>query len=112
MADENNDNNNNNLQGNKTPDKMKEPDTAGAGKDPEDTTAAGNAYERTIEKQQETINTLLGRIDSLNAQITDYVRSIGTHVDEGADPNKTGSEQKVPEDYVYLKDLGKEIGKR
>lgn len=112
MADENNDNNNN-LQGNKTPDKMKEPDnTAGAGKDPEDTTAAGNAYERTIEKQQETINTLLGRIDSLNAQITDYVRSIGTHVDEGADPNKTGSEPKVPEDYVYLKDLGKEIGKR
>lgn len=106
---------NNNLPEGNTDDTMQVAGNTGAGEGtPEDTAAVGSAYEATIERQQETINTLLSRIDSLNAQISDYVRSTGSRADEGADPDDNGSATApvIPEDYVYLKDLGREIGKR
>lgn len=105
---------NNNLPEGNTDDNMQLTGSAAAGEGTPEDTAAGNAYEHTIERQQETINTLLGRIDSLNAQIADYVRSTGSRADEGADPDDNGSASApvIPEDYVYLKDLGREIGKR
>ena len=111
--DPNTEPNNNNLPEGNIDDNITVTGNAGAGENPEDT-AAGNAYEHTIEQQQETINTLLGRIDSLNAQIADYVRSTGSRADEGVNPDDNGSDTApvIPEDYVYLKDLGREIGKR
>lgn len=106
--------NNTNLQEGNTDDNMQATGNAGAGDTAPEDTAAGNAYEHTIERQQETINTLLGRIDSLNAQIADYVRSTGSKADEGVNPDDNGQTagSSIPEDYIYLKDLGKEIGKR
>lgn len=94
---------------------QKKTGSAGAGEGTPEDTPAGTAYEQTITKQQDTINTLLERIDSLNAQIADYVRSTGSKADEGANPDDNGqgaNANAIPEDYVYLKDLGKEIGKR
>lgn len=96
-------------------DTMQKTGTAGAGETAPEDTSAGTAYEQTIAKQQDTITTLLDRVDSLNAQIADYVRSTGSKADEGANPDDNGqgaSKNVIPEDYVYLKDLGKEIGKR
>ena len=112
--DSNTEQNNNNLPEGNTDDNISATGSAGAGEGTPEDTAAGNAYEHTIEQQQETINTLLGRIDSLNAQIADYVRSTGSRVEEGVNPDDNGSTTVpvIPEDYVYLKDLGKEIGKR
>ena len=112
--DPNTEQNNNNLPEGNTDDNIQVAGNAGAGEGTPEDTAAGNAYEHTIEQQQETINTLLGRIDSLNAQIADYVRSTGSRADEGVNPDDNGSATApaIPEDYVYLKDLGKEIGKR
>lgn len=93
----------------------------GAGVNPEDTRANVDyqaiidAQTKTIEKQQELVEQLLGRVDSLNAQISTYVRSVGAPAPEGGNPPDDGTKPPaggIPEDYVYLKDLGKEIGKR
>lgn len=83
----------------------------GAGDAPEDTLGK---YLETINKQQEYINTLIGQVDSLNKQIVSYVRSTGAEPSQGTEPpdNPAQVRDKLPEDYVYLKDLGKEIGKR
>lgn len=83
----------------------------GAGDAPEDTLGK---YLETINKQQEYINTLIGQVDSLNKQIVSYVRSTGAEPSQGTEPpdNSAQVRDKLPEDYVYLKDLGKEIGKR
>ena len=83
----------------------------GAGDAPEDTLGK---YLETINKQQEYINTLIGQVDSLNKQIVSYVRSTGAEPSKGTEPpdNHAQVRDKLPEDYVYLKDLGKEIGKR
>jgi hypothetical protein len=91
--------------------KLAETDAAaGAGVAPEDT-QGGNDYDKVIAKQQETINTLLGQIDNLNNQIVNYIRSNGSKVSDEENPDNP-AKQELPEDYTYLKDLGKEIGKR
>jgi len=93
----------------------------GAGVNPEDTRASVDyqaiidAQTQTIEKQQELVEQLLGKVDSMNAQIAAYVRSVGAPAPEGSVPPDDGTKPPaggIPEDYVYLKDLGKEIGKR
>lgn len=83
----------------------------GAGEAPEDTLGK---YLETINKQQEYINTLIGQVDSLNKQIVSYVRSTGAESSQGTEPpdNPAQVREKLPDDYVYLKELGKEIGKR
>ena len=93
----------------------------GAGKNPEDTRANVDyqaiidAQTQTIENQQKLVEQLLGKVDSMNAQIATYVRSVGAPAPEGGNPPDDGTKPPaggIPEDYVYLKDLGKEIGKR
>lgn len=94
----------------------------GAGdKAPEDTQGSGvdfsaiiEAQRKTIEQQQATISEALEQVSSLNKQIAEYVRSVGSPAPDGQAPDdgtKT-PDSRIPEDYTYLKDLGKEIGKR
>lgn len=114
-------NNNNNLPNGNT-DVTLEPTGAaqGAGEmTPEDTQgsidyqAVIDAQHETIEKQQALVEQLLGKVDSMNAQIANYVRSVGTPAPEGQTPDIVQEPvNAIPDDYVYLKDLGKEIGKR
>lgn len=93
-----------------TPDDSAKP-AAGA-ETPEDTTG----FEKVIERQNATIETLLKQVDSLNDQIARYVRNTSTPAsDEGSANPASIIEYESPTDeegYVYLKDLGREIGKR
>lgn len=90
------------------------------GKAPEDTqgdnvdfSSVIEAQNKTIKQQQETIASMLEQVNSLNAQMADYIRSVGSPAPEGATPDDAANPANaIPEDYVYLKDLGKEIGKR
>ena len=94
----------------------------GAGVNPEDTRAGMVDYQaiidaqtQTIEKQQELVAQLFDKVNNMNAQIATYVRSVGAPAPEGGNPPDDGTQPPtggIPEDYVYLKDLGKEIGKR
>lgn len=94
-------------------------DSAGHGS-PEDTQAEPmngvSAYERTIAAQNKTIEFLTRQVESLNEQMGAFVRSVGSQVPEDQRPENdayaNNAKREVPEDYVYLKDLGKEIGKR
>ena len=81
----------------------------GAGDSPEDTLGK---YQETIAAQQKQIGTLLEQVNSLNEQIVSYVRSTGAKAEEGKNPDDAGEKPAIGEGYVYLKDLGKEIGKR
>lgn len=77
---------------------------------PEDT--QGNEFGKVIDAQNKTIETLLGQIESLNGQISKLVRSNGTA--SSADPDEDMKPIPAPtkdEDYVYLKELGSQIGK-
>lgn len=79
---------------------------------------AGNAnpedtFRKVIEGQKSTIDVLMEQVESLNGQIARLVRTQGTTADDGANPDTLHDEpQPIPENYVYLKDLGSEIGKR
>ena len=74
---------------------------------PEDT------YRKVIEGQKSTIDLLMEQVESLNGQIARLVRTQGTPADDGENPDTLHDEpQPMPENYVYLKDLGSEIGKR
>ena len=79
---------------------------------PEDTAS----FEKVIEQQNNTIETLLKQVNSLNDQIARYVRNTSTPAnDDQANthtPSERGYDVSIKEDYVYLKDLGREIGKR
>ena len=92
-----------------TPDDSAKP-AAGA-ETPEDTTG----FEKVIERQNATIETLLKQVDSLNDQIARYVRNTSTPASDNGNtytPNDRDYDVSIKEDYVYLKDLGWEIGKR
>ena len=74
---------------------------------PEDT------FRKVIEGQKSTIDMLMEQVESLNGQIARLVRTQGTIADDGANPDTLHDDvQPMPENYVYLKDLGSEIGKR
>lgn len=105
---------NNNLQEGNTPDTIGETQgdalTPAGVEAPEDT---ASAYLKTIAEQQETINNLLGQVSSLNNQMASFARSMGSPVTQEDNPDKAAPVMAgLPDDYVYLKDLGKEIGKR
>lgn len=109
MADENKNPENEDLQPGAQEDKIKGADDVKAGTEqPEDT------FTRTIAKQNETINELLAQIDNLNNQITNYVRSTGAPASNNQSSNDGFEDFDITlkDDYVYLKDLGAEIGKR
>ena len=92
-----------------TPDDSAKP-AAGA-ETPEDT----SGFEKVIERQNATIETLLKQVDSLNDQIARYVRNTSTPASVDGDahiPDERNYDVSIKEDYVYLKDLGGEIGKR
>lgn len=108
------DEDNNSLQEGNTPDTIGETQgnaqPAAGVEAPEDT---ASAYLRTIAEQQETINNLLGQVSSLNSQMASFARSMGSPVTQEDNPDKAANiPAALPDDYVYLKDLGKEIGKR
>lgn len=100
---------NEDLQPGNEGDKIKGADNVKAGSEkPEDT------FTETIAKQNDTIAALLGQIDSLNAQITNYVRSTGAPASNNQSSNNGFEDFDITlkDDYVYLKDLGSQIGKR
>lgn len=80
-------------------------------KTPEDAAS----FEKVIEQQNNTIEALLKQVNSLNDQITRYVRNTSTPTSSegGADPASIPEPVKPTDEegYVYLKDLGREIGK-
>lgn len=87
--------------------RIEDADSVKAGSEkPEDT------FTETIAKQNETIAALLGQIDSLNAQITNYVRSTGAPASGQSSDGFDDVDITLKDDYVYLKDLGSQIGKR
>lgn len=92
------------------PDDTAQAQAAGAGT-PEDTAS----FEKVIEQQNNTIETLLKQVNSLNDQIARYVRTTSTPTSD-QEPAYTSSDRDydvtIKEDYVYLKDLGRDIGKR
>lgn len=109
MSEEKHDNTN--LQEDNTDDNMGAGGNGNAGEgagneNPEDT------LRKVIDGQKATIDTLMEQVESLNGQIAKLVRSQGAKVDDSDNPDKKDEPSSIPENYVYLKDLGAEIGKR
>lgn len=90
----------------------------GAGQtSPEDTPRAANPWESIAGEQKRTIDALTEQINSLNAQIARLVQS-GAQISDGRQMQQMPPMQQqsyappaLPDDYVPLRDLGKEIGK-
>lgn len=84
---------------------------------PEDTATAANPWESIAGQQQDTIEKLTAHIESLNAQIARLVQG-GAQISD-AKP-AAGNPQfmnempanTLPDDYVPLRELGREIGKK
>ena len=87
--------------------------TAQAGQaSPED---AKPDYEGLLKRQNETIAALIEQNKSLNDQIAAFVRNTGSRVDGATQTTGTYEDDTapaIPENYVYLKDLGAAIGSR
>lgn len=87
--------------------------TASAGASAPEDAQPENPYEVIIEQQNRTIDTLIAQAESLNAQIVRLLQSGVQITDGNAQPdNGYVNDSVLPEDYVPLKDLGAEIGKR
>ena len=74
-----------------------------------------NAQEQIIAQQQTTIETLLQRTQQLTEQLNAIVKASGVQFsDNGAQAaaQQPQKQQSADDDYVTLKDLGKEFGKR
>lgn len=84
---------------------------------PEDTATAANPWESIAGQQQETIEKLTAHIESLNAQIARLVQG-GAQISDSkpAADNvqymNAMPANSIPENYVPLRDLGKELGKK
>lgn len=83
-------------------------------KTPEDT--FDDPYKAIAEQQQKTIDALMARTESLTSQLYALI-SNGVQINDGTsgkeqDTGAQGNENGLPEDYVTLSDLGKELGKR
>ena len=103
-----------NLTGNAGKGNIVSNETSGAGTGtPEDTP---NTLEDLVKSQTETISLLIEQNKSLQNQLRETVRSQGTIIDganetTGVFENVPPASQ-LPENYVSLKDLGKEFGKK
>jgi hypothetical protein len=89
-------------------------DAADAGaKTPEDTGAKVDPRDKIIEQQTTTIDTLLQRTEQLTKQINSLL-AMGAQINDGkADTvEQTQTHSPIDEEYVPLKDLGAELGKR
>lgn len=90
-------------------------DTGAGASTPEDTPKPENPYQSTIEQQNSTIQALMEQNERLTTQINKLIRNGAAIVDDSS----TGSAS-IPDnpditendDYVPLKDLGSEFGKR
>lgn len=84
---------------------------------PEDTATAANPWESIAGQQQETIEKLTAHIESLNAQIARLVQG-GAQISDSkpAADNiqymNAMPASNIPENYIPLRDLGKELGKK
>lgn len=90
-------------------------DTGAGPSSPEDTPNAENPYRSTIEQQNSTIQALMEQNERLTTQINKLIRNGAAIVDDSStgsvsmpdNPDITASD-----DYIPLKDLGSEFGKR
>lgn len=76
---------------------------------PEDTQDATKAV---IDQQNATIAVLLERTQSLTDQINELIRNGAVINDSNTDPQPQQQQTSLTENYVPLKDLGAEFGKR
>lgn len=90
-------------------------DTGAGASTPEDTPKAGNPYQSTIEQQNSTIQALMEQNERLTEQINKLIRNGAAIVDDSSTGNASMPDNPdiaVSDDYVPLKDLGSEFGKR
>lgn len=91
-----------------TPEPYHEPEPKpepGAKNDPYDN------YERIFDSQQKQIDMLIKQNESLQGQISKLVSS-GAQIDSGIEYKEPEPDGALPEDYVPLADLGKELFKK
>lgn len=90
-------------------------DAADAGaKTPEDTDVRADPRDKIIEQQTSTIDTLLERTEQLTKQINNLL-AMGAQINDGKADTGAQAQPHNPieeEEYVPLRDLGAEIGKR
>lgn len=89
-------------------------DTGAGVSTPEDT-QAGNPYQSTIEQQNSTIQALMEQNERLTVQINKLIRNGAAIVDDSSTGNASipdNPDITVSDDYIPLKDLGSEFGKR
>lgn len=90
-------------------------DTGAGASTPEDTPKAENPYQSTINQQNSTIQALMEQNERLTTQINKLIRNGAAIVDESSTGNASipdNPDIAVSDDYVPLKDLGSEFGKR
>lgn len=81
---------------------------------PEDT-QTGNPYQSTIEQQNSTIQALMEQNERLTVQINKLIRNGAAIVDDPLPGNPTMPDNPditANDDYIPLKDLGSEFGRR
>ena len=96
-----------------------QPDTGtdnGAGSSsPEDTPKPENPYQSTIDQQNSTIQALMEQNERLTTQINKLIRNGAAIVDDSSTGNASipdNPDITENDDYIPLKDLGSEFGKR
>lgn len=90
-------------------------DTGAGASAPEDTPKPENPYQSTIEQQNSTIQALIEQNERLTTQINKLIRNGAAIVDDsstGNTPMPDNPDITADDDYIPLKDLGSEFGKR
>lgn len=90
-------------------------DTGAGASTPEDTPKAENPYQSTIEQQNSTIQALMEQNERLTTQINKLIRNGAVIVDDSSTdnvPTPDNPDITANDDYIPLKDLGSEFGKR
>lgn len=90
-------------------------DTGAGASTPEDTPKAENPYQSTIEQQNSTIQALIEQNERLTTQINKLIRNGAAIVDDSSTGNTSMPDNPditANDDYIPLKDLGSEFGKR
>lgn len=90
-------------------------DTGAGASTPEDTSKADNPYQSTIDQQNSTIQALMEQNERLTTQINKLIRNGAAIIDDSSTGNASipdNPDITENDDYVPLKDLGSEFGKR